>query len=162
MRESKIPVGWLLPLIGIILAIGIFLGRLGWGVDKVSIPPVEIAPPEDGSTPSRQTTQQPLAPVVTISPSCAFVTRSQVEELKTIQDVVSAIRMAEEFAGYRQNDYRRGETIPAGVLIATDLHSADFGRFGVIPINNQGGWGLFVTTREFQAPNDGTYWCIQE
>ncbi|MCI0561677.1 MAG: hypothetical protein MN733_24575 [Nitrososphaera sp.] len=104
----------------------------------------------------------PQTPVSTTEPFCAFVTQGQIEELKTFQDVASAIRKAEEFAGYRQNDYTEGSTIPAGVLIATDLLSTNLEQFGVIPINNGGGWGLFLTTREFQAPNAGTYWCIQE
>lgn len=99
--------------------------------------------------------------VGTTEPFCAFVTQRQVEELKTFQDVASAIRKAEEFAGYRQNDYAEGSTVPAGVLIATNLLLPDLEPFGVIPINNQGGWGLFVTTREIQAPNRGTYWCIE-
>jgi hypothetical protein len=107
-------------------------------------------------------TTPPQASVSTTEPFCAFVTQSQVEELKTLQDVASAIRKAEEFAGYRQNDYTEGSTIPAGVLIATELLSTHLEQFGVIPINNGGGWGLFLTTREFQAPNAGTYWCIQE
>lgn len=47
MKESKIPVMWLIPLVGIVLLIGIFLGRQGWKVEKVSIPPIEIAPPEE-------------------------------------------------------------------------------------------------------------------
>jgi hypothetical protein len=101
-------------------------------------------------------------PVDITTPFCAFVTQGQVEELKTFQDVASAIQKAEEFAGHRQNDYAKGSMVPVGVLIATDLLSANLEQFGVIPINNAGGWGLFLTTREFQAPNAGTYWCIQE
>lgn len=107
-------------------------------------------------------TTLPQTSFSTTEPFCAFVTQSQVEELKTLQDVASAIRKAEEFAGYRQNDYTEGSAIPAGVLVATDLRSTNLEQFGVTPINNQGGWGLFLTTREFQAPNAGTYWCIQE
>ena len=96
-----------------------------------------------------------------ITPFCAFVTKAQMEELKEIQDVGSAIKQAETFAGNRQNDYKEGEIIPANVLVATDLRSSDIEQFGVVPINNQGGWGLFLTIRDLQAPNAGTYWCIQ-
>jgi|GEM_PF-6554703 len=98
----------------------------------------------------------------TITPFCAFITQSQMEALRTIGDVATAIRQAEEFSGHRQNNYIEGSTIPAGVLIATDLQTTGIEQFGVTPINNQGGWGLFLTTRPTQAPNDGTYWCIQE
>ena len=109
------------------------------------------------ATPS-QTNNEPLQ----IEPFCAFVTISQVEELKNIQGVSSAISKTEEFAGFQQNNYKQGETVPANVLIATDLLTTNIEPFNVIPINRQGGWGLFVTTSEIQAPNDGTYWCIHE
>jgi hypothetical protein len=97
----------------------------------------------------------------TVTPFCAFVTQDQVEELKNFQDVPSAIKKAEEFAGHRQNDYTQGSTIPSGVLIATDVGTPDFEQFGLLAINSQGGYGLFMTSREIQAPNTGTYWCIQ-
>ena len=70
MRESKIPV-WLIPLI---LVAGIFLGRLGWKVDRVSIPPVEVAPPENSPTSlvqvSATVTPRPTIPatVVVVQP----------------------------------------------------------------------------------------------
>lgn len=92
---------------------------------------------------------------------CAFLTREQLEYLRNIQSVEDAIDQAEQYAGSRQNDYQAGEIIPANVVIATDLLTTDFDQFGVVSINNQGGWGLFLTTRDFQAPNAGTYWCLR-
>jgi len=72
MKESKIPVGWLIPLVGIVLVVGIFLGRLGWRVEKVSIPPVEVAPPEETrgvvSSESRGETPASVLPIFTPRP----------------------------------------------------------------------------------------------
>jgi len=123
-------------------------------VPSTRIPPT-VLPAAATSTPLLDATQS-------ITPFCAFVTRIQIEELKNAPDVATAIHQAENFAGNHQNDYKQGEKIPAGVVIATNLFSSDLEQFGVIPINNQGGSGLFVTTRELEAPNAGTYWCIHE
>lgn len=65
MKEPKIPMMWLIPLVGVVLLVGIFLGRQGWKVDKVSIPPVEVAPPEDSSTPQNFQSFQEVAPPAT-------------------------------------------------------------------------------------------------
>ena len=109
-----------------------------------------------------QAFQTTIRPEMT-SPFFAFLTRDQVEDLKNIQNVQKAITKAEELAGYRQNDYAEGTMIPDGVLIATNLFfSTGFEEFGVTPINNQGGWGLFLTNREVRAPKPGTYWCIHD
>ncbi len=126
-----------------------------------SIPPTQVViatlPPQQVSQPTSAN-----IPSATFAPFCAFLTRTQVEELKNIQGVSEAIKKAEEFSGFQQNNYNQGYIIPAGVLIATDLRTTNIEQFGVIPINRQGGWGLFLTTVEFQAPNAGTYWCIHE
>jgi tetratricopeptide (TPR) repeat protein len=163
---------FLSSLTGVVLiGIAIWLSFLVSGVPTVqptatgpSIATASATAPQPTVLPTATVPSQGQAapPAPTVSQFCAFVTRSQIDELEKIQDVAAAIRKAEELAGYRQNDYEEGETIPAGVLIAIDLRSSDLEQFGVTPINNQGGWGLFETTRKFQAPNDGTYWCIQE
>ena len=46
MKNSRFP-KWIIPVIGVALGVGILLGRLGWRVEKVSVPPIEIAPPEE-------------------------------------------------------------------------------------------------------------------
>lgn len=93
--------------------------------------------------------------------NCAFLQTEHIDQLRLASSVSDAIRLAEDYAGHLQNDYRSDETIPTGVIIATDLQNADISIFPVSPIKNQGGWGLFITTDEFVAPNDGTYWCIR-
>jgi len=50
--------------------------------------------------------------------------------------------------------------LSANVVIATNLYTTDFESVGVIPINNSGGYGLFLTTREIEAAYPGTYWCL--
>jgi hypothetical protein len=111
----------------------------------------------DTQTPA-PTAAPPTTPVQSF---CPFLTNGHIEQLRGAASVSDALHQAEEFAGHQQNDYKEGSTIPAGVVIATDLQNSDLSQFPVSPIRNQGGWGLFVTTDAFIAPNDGTYWCIQ-
>lgn len=92
---------------------------------------------------------------------CPFLTEAQIQKLGNIQQIPDAINMAEELAGSRQTTYDEGDVIPKNVIIATDLQSADLNQFPVMPINNQGGWGLFRTEQDFNAPNAGAYWCIK-
>lgn len=93
--------------------------------------------------------------------NCAFLLNEQIDQLRLADSVSDALRLAEDYSDHMQNDYRKDETIPAGVVIATDLQNAEISVFPVSPIRNQGGWGLFITTETFVAPNDGTYWCIR-
>lgn len=122
--------------------------------------------PDTTGTPSEpmiSPLNQPISnPTPTYEAFCGFVTRTQIEDLKDVQGVSTAIKQAEQFSGFQQNDFGQGHIIPAGVLIAMDLLTTDIQQFEVIPINRQGGWGLFLTTTEFEAPNTGTYWCVQE
>ena len=89
MKESKIPMGWFIPLVGIVLVVGIFLGRLGWSVEKVSIPPIEVAPPEETGALVTATitmeegelpTQQPVLTksVPRVTPTAVISTRSSI------------------------------------------------------------------------------------
>lgn len=112
------------------------------------------------------TSEQPPAPTaapseVLVPAFCPFLTNSHIEQLQATASVSDALRQAEALANHQQNDYTAGSTLPAGVIIATDLQNSDLTQFPVSPIRNQGGWGLFVSTAEFIAPNGGTYWCIQ-
>jgi hypothetical protein len=49
---------------------------------------------------------------IPLTPFCAFLTTAQIGLLQQVQDAATAIRQAEEFAGYRQNNYRVGDRIP--------------------------------------------------
>lgn len=95
-----------------------------------------------------------------ITPFCPFITQSQIEELKTIQGVDAALSKIREFSNDSKY-WTAGEKIPANVVIATDLKTANYQTYNVIPINDQGGWGLFYTTQEITTPNDGAYWCVR-
>jgi hypothetical protein len=112
-------------------------------------------------------TQAPPAPTNNTSnnapsgtSSCPSLSSAQIEQLKASSDVETAIRQAENFAGYHQNDYKKDSQIPNNVVIAMNLYG-DPAEFPVIPIKNNFGSGLFLTTNSFTAPNDGTYWCVQ-
>jgi hypothetical protein len=112
------------------------------------------------------TTSQVIQPTVVAQPrpsnNCyAYVTRAQVEELKKIQSVSEALSQAQVFSGYLQIDFKPGDKIPAGALIATDFLTTNVEQYNVIRVNSQGGWGLFETTTELKAPTPGTYRCIQ-
>lgn len=118
-----------------------------------------LAQPATAAPLPTNTPQPP--PIATPAPACPFLTNSHINQLRTAASVSDALKQAEEFANHQQNDYAVGSTIPTGVVIATDLQNSDLSQFPVSPIRNQGGWGLFVTTGAFSAPNAGTYWCIQ-
>ncbi len=123
--------------------------------------PIESTPQLTQPTPVVQPTTSISQPPV-INGCSAYVTRAQVNELKNIQGVSEALKQAQVFAGYLQIDFKTGDRIPAGVLIATDFLTTDIGQYNVIRINSSGGWGLFETTTEIQAPTPGTYRCISE
>jgi hypothetical protein len=138
------------------------------GTYKANIPvAVEQVSSQDlgncGTTQNQLPSNSPTIPQPSGNNGCsAYVTRAQVNELKNIQGVSEALSQAQVFSGYLQIDFRPGDKIPAGALIATDFLTTDIGQYNVIRINSQGGWGLFETTTEIQAPTPGTYRCIQE
>lgn len=109
------------------------------------------------STPSQPTATPAL---LIITPFCPFVTTGQMQELQTIQTVNDALQTIREFS-LDSRYWEAGEVVPANVVIATDLGTANYQSFDVVPINNSGGWGLFLTTREITTPNDGAYWCVR-
>ncbi|MEQ8676548.1 MAG: hypothetical protein RIC84_25255 [Aggregatilineales bacterium] len=125
--------------------------------------PTDTATPIPTSSASQTATNTPIP----IEPFCAFLTLSQISSLQQIQDASDSISQAEAFAGYRQNDYIVGETIPENVVIATDFSpyqpdTTDFNSVGVTPINNNDGYGLFLTNRAIIASYPGTYWCVRD
>lgn len=125
-----------------------------------------FTPIPNSSPPVENQYQTPISPsisataTVSITPYCPFVTQSQIDELKTIQGVETALSKIREFS-IDSKYWKVGETVPANVVIATNLMTADYETYFVVPINNQGGWGLFYTTREITPPNDGAYWCVR-
>jgi hypothetical protein len=116
------------------------------------------------TTPTSSSAEQvPTQSYPITNPSCAgFISTSEMEELKLAQDVSIAIAQSEEFSNYQQTTYRTGDTVPAKVLIKTDLLTTNVEQYGVVPIRSNGGWGLFLTTYEFIAPTAGAYICISE
>jgi hypothetical protein len=57
--------------------------------------------------------------------------------------------------------YKKGEIVPSGVLITSDL-GLDWSSYPVIRLmHDGGGWGVFETTGSFVAPDNGQYWCIE-
>jgi hypothetical protein len=101
----------------------------------------------------------PKTPALTLTPFCPFITQSQIEELKTIQGVDKALQKVREFSPDSKY-WKAGEKVPANVIIATDLKTVNYQDYA-IPINNQGGWGLFYTRKEITTPSDGAYWCVK-
>ncbi len=64
MKDLKIPIGWLVPIIGVILLLGWFLGRSGWNVTEVDTGVAKLAPPtatshQEPLQPTQGVTQQP-------------------------------------------------------------------------------------------------------
>jgi hypothetical protein len=55
--------------------------------------------------------------------------------------------------------FTSGDTIPAGVLITTDLGNS-WREYPVKDLARNGGWGVFETLASFRAPATGEYWRI--
>ena len=183
MKDTKIPIGWLIPIVGVILLLGWFLGRSGWNVTEVDGGIVKLAPPTATMTVQsaitiQETTQQRTAlPVVSptiVSESsegkypCPLVIRqSEVDEWKVgqagVPDVQEAIREFDAKRPYNEGAFGDGTEIPNGVLVATNFDERDasaWTQYPVVPLIHSGSWGLFQTTGEYTAPNAGACMTI--
>jgi hypothetical protein len=152
-------------LIFVAIAISWILASEQLAKNAVALTPTSvnsIATPLLNATPTTQAMVLPTAnsQVVNVTPFCPFVTQAQIEELKKVQTVDGAFTKISEFSSNRMF-WNAGDTVPANVVIATDFSTANYQKWDVIPINNSGGWGLFLTTREITTPNPGAYWCVQ-
>ncbi|MGC8799885.1 MAG: hypothetical protein ACP5UR_06535 [Chloroflexus sp.] len=69
MKDAKIPIGWLIPIVGLILLLGWFLDQQGWRVSKLNPPGIELVPPTASVVPqsiqSNQSIVTPLLPTLT-------------------------------------------------------------------------------------------------
>ncbi len=91
------------------------------------------------------------------------VTRAQVQrwsqvgatDRDTVYDVI--YNQIHIIPGKRQ--FTSGATIPAGVLITTDLGN-NWSQYPVKAVARNGGWGVFETMASFKAPATGEYWLI--
>jgi hypothetical protein len=178
VKDAKIPIGWLVTIVGLILLLGWFLGQQGWSVSKINPPGIELVPPT--ATNAAQTVQQSQPVVipqstpssVVSSPAsitsqgkypCPLVIRqSEVERWKVGQTSVSDVQKAINQFDARRTDnagaFVKGTTIPSGVVVAINFDERDanaWTRYPVIPLIHSGSWGLFQTTGEFVTPNVG-------
>jgi hypothetical protein len=55
MKDEKIPIRWLIPIVSVILVIGIFLGRAGWSITEIG-DFVKLAPPTEAAISAQPTT----------------------------------------------------------------------------------------------------------
>jgi hypothetical protein len=86
VKDAKIPIGWLIPIVGLILLLGWFLGQQGWSVSKINPPGIELVPP----TVASEITSTPLptvTPIPTSRPptSIPFVT-SWIQEVGQVPE----------------------------------------------------------------------------
>ena len=151
-------------ILGIGISIGVILTVILIVVMGVKPTSVEVGPVSfEIPTPITTHSESPSLPTsqddTSSESSCPSLSMSQIEQIKTSQDVQTAIQQTENFTGYHQNDYQKGAQIPANVVIATNLYD-DPAKFPLLPIKNEFGWGVFLTTDSFTAPNAGTYWCV--
>ncbi len=83
MKDLKIPIGWLVPIIGVILLLGWFLGRSDWNVE-IDTGIVKLAPPTatEVSRPALQyaTASQPSMPPQAI-PTALPQSMQEVEQI---------------------------------------------------------------------------------
>jgi hypothetical protein len=83
VKDAKIPIGWLIPIVGLILLLGWFLGQQGWSVSKINPPGIELVPPTATSSsqiiqPSQSTTAfQPTSNVIQGKPTAEIIPTAQ-------------------------------------------------------------------------------------
>jgi len=69
VKDAKIPIGWLIPIVGLLLLLGWFLGQQGWSVSKLNPPGIELVPPTativSQGVQSNQSTAPSLPPTLT-------------------------------------------------------------------------------------------------
>jgi hypothetical protein len=177
VKDTK-SLAWLLPLAGLLILLGWFLGRAGWNLDQVDVGVGALKPPT--ATSVSQATQssqpvvipQPTSPSVVSSPAsitsqgkypCPLVIRqSEVERWKVGQTSVPDVQKAINQFDARRTDnagaFVKGTTIPSDVVVAINFDERDanaWTHYPVIPLIHSGSWGLFQTTGEFIAPNAG-------
>jgi hypothetical protein len=73
---------------------------------------------------------------------------------KVQQRISESDRMRPDDVG----SYKKGQAVPAGVLLATNFNETDaeaWRSYPVVPVIRTGSWGLWETTEEFIAPNAG-------
>jgi len=90
------------------------------------------------------------------------ITQSDVNSLNIgVADVETVRTYIIQFDDGRPNDggaFTKGTKIPAGVVIATnfdEVNASAWSQYPVIPLIHSGSWGLFQSTGEYIAPNDG-------
>lgn len=90
------------------------------------------------------------------------VTRKQVQEWTlghTDEDTVYDVIYHQIHIIPGKHPFTVGETIPAGVLVTTDLGN-NWKNYPVNAIVRNGGWGVFETVDSFESPATGEYWLI--
>ena len=132
----------------------------------------------DGSTSIPLSNPEPTAtvasrPVIVVatpqSPSSSRFTCAGVVAMSTVDswrigetDAKTVDAYVKQFNTYQQpgSTFAKGDLIPAGAIIATsfDISGQFYATFDVKPIVNRGNYGIFKTTREYPAPNEGA--CI--
>ncbi|MEA3308895.1 MAG: hypothetical protein U9Q70_05225 [Chloroflexota bacterium] len=183
MKDTKIPIGWLIPIVGVILLLGWFLGRSGWNVTEVDGGIVKLAPPTatiivQPTVPIQETAQQPTALPITSPPLVSESTKgkypcplvigqSEVDAWQvgqaSVPTVQEAINQFDAKRPYDEGAFAKGTKIPSGVLVVTNFDERDanaWTQYPVVPLIHSGSWGLFQTTGEYTAPNAGACMTI--
>lgn len=93
------------------------------------------------------------------------ISREEVRQLHlghvSVEEVSACL--AEAHTGPRPFvSFRKGDTLPATALIATDFKGGGmtYDQLPVIPICQSNSWGLFESHESFTAPYEGAYWFI--
>lgn len=103
MKDAK-SLGWLLPLAGLLILLGWFLGRSGWNVTEFDGGVVKLAPPTATSAlqniqPLSNHTIQPIQPTAHLQSPQTTVNCSFIDELITKADVIQRLYEGQSLAG---------------------------------------------------------------
>jgi hypothetical protein len=119
---------------------------------------VTATPPQpvDNAQPASQPTQSSLCPD-TVARSMVSMWDIGATNKGNVQLYLDAYESQRKKGG----GFVKGDTIPAGVIIATDFWNGEseaWQTYPVKPIVHYRSWGLFEVTRSFSAPSEGS--CI--
>lgn len=138
---------------------------LGCGVSQPT--QSSLVPVQTSSTQSTVVSSQPSS--LPASLCVGSVSRAEVDTWSKIgaTDKTTAQRYITDYYGAKmQRDvgYKSGDTVPAGVFIATDFGNGDsdvYSTYPVKPVVHYRSWGIFETTKSFVSPSTGSCLTIR-
>lgn len=163
----------------LVLVFGAKLSKVNVGPIEFEIPTSTPEPQPTMTVVSRTTSQPTPQPVATVTDIPVQPTATPLPTTSLCPDTVARSVVStwdigatdkgniqpylDDYESHRKKGggFAKGDTIPSGVIIATDFGNGEsevWQTYPVEPIVHYRSWGLFEVTRNFSAPSEGS--CI--